>query len=268
MQMTRELAVFKFNDKVIRRAPGNGDRILYCINDICAALGLKQVSKIILRLNKGATSRHLPDNEEVTSKHLLSGGVTWIKADTAGGVQQMAFTDEVGLYDIISKSRSPLAKVLYRKLIETVPEMRQERVVNEVVPTHNLDLAAISALAQGIIGLTGHVEVIQTDVNSLKTDVALLKTAHEITARLPSVPPLTRRNEIILFINKYMANHPGEFTEYEHIWNHLYDAYRLRTRRDIKREARASRFMSTLAYVQSVGEIDRLWVVARDLFGK
>ena len=266
MQKTKELAVFKFNDKVIRRAPGNGGRILYCINDICAALGLKQVSKIILRLNKGATTRHLPDNEGVPNKHLLSGGVTWIKADTAGGVQQMAFTDEVGLYDIISKSRSPLAKVLYRRLIEAVPAMRQERAVAEMAPSYNLTLESIRAITQEIIRMVTDIKSMHAELGYSRKDVFQLKSGQD--ALLPEVPPLTRRNEIILLINKYMANHPGEFTEYEHIWNHLYDAYRLRTRRDIKRETRASRFMSTLAYVQSVGEIDRLWVVARDLFGK
>ena len=257
MQMTKELTVFKFNEHTIRRVPGGDGKIHYCVTDVCASLGIKRTKDVIARLMKGGDNNPIP-----------SGGITWIESQTAGGIQRLPYTDEVGLYDIISKSRKPLAKLLYRQLIEAVPAMRQEIAGTEVVPTHNLDLSSIKALAQGIIGLTGHVEVIQTDVNLLKTDVALLKTAHESNALLPVVQPLTRRNEIILFIDKYMAKHPWEFNDFEDIWNHLYDVFRYRTKRDIKREARNSGYKSVLAYVQSVDEIDRLWVVARDLFDR
>jgi prophage antirepressor-like protein len=255
MQMTKDLTVFKFNDKVIRRSNGVDGRILYCIADVCAALGIKKTNEVVNRLTRGAVNNAS-----------LTANITLVDYPTNGGVQRMVYTDEVGLYDIIGKSRKPLAKILFRKLIEAVPAMRQEMTVTEVVPA--LDLASIKALAQGIIGLTGHVEVIQTDVNVLKTDVALLKTAHESNALLPVVQPLTRRNEIIVFIDKYMAKHPWEFNDFEDIWNHLYDVFRYRTKRDIKREARNSGYKSVLAYVEYVGEIDRLWVVARDLFDR
>ena len=277
MQMTKELTVFKFNDKVIRRSNGVDGRILYCIADVCAALGIKKTNEVVNRLTRGAVnnaslSREDVGNnaplsrEEVDNNASLAANITMVDYPTTGGVQRMVYTDEVGLYDIIGKSRKPLAKILFRKLIEAVPAMRQEIAVTDVVP--NLDLASIKALAQGIIGLTGHVEVIQTDVNLLKTDVALLKTAHESNALLPVVQPLTRRNEIIVFIDKYMAKHPWEFNEFDDIWNHLYDVFRYRTKRDIKREARNSEYKSVLAYVEYVGEIDRLWVVARDLFDR
>ena len=196
MQMTKELTVFKFNDKVIRRSNGVDGRILYCIADVCAALGIKKTNEVVNRLTRGAVnnaslSREDVGNnaplsrEEVENNASLAVNITLVDYPTTGGVQRMVYTDEVGLYDIIGKSRKPLAKILFRKLIEAVPAMRQERVATNVVP--NLDLASIKALAQGIIGLTGHVEVIQTDVNLLKTDVALLKTAHESNALLPVV---------------------------------------------------------------------------------
>ena len=265
---TKELTIFKFDDNVIRRTTGADGRILYCIADICIALGIKGTQEVIARLTKGHFN-NIPLADKGAGNNIpLSGVVTWLDGITAGGVQRMAYTDEVGLYDIISKSRKPLAKVLYRKLIEAVPSMRQEKATTEIVPTDKLDLVSIKALAQAIISVTGHIEDIQIDLTTLKTDVALLKTGQEVKALLPPVPPLTRRNEIILFIDKYMAKHPGEFNDFEHIWNHLYDAFRLRTRRDIKREARASRYQSVLAYVQYAGEIDRLWVVAKDLFDK
>jgi len=277
MQMTKELTVFKFNDKVIRRSNGVDGRILYCIADVCAALGIKKTNEVVNRLTRGAVNNaslscegvgnNAPlSREEVDNNASLAANITMVDYPTTGGVQRMVYTDEVGLYDIIGKSRKPLAKILFRKLIEAVPAMRQEIAVTDVVP--NLDLASIKALAQGIIGLTGHVEVIQTDVNLLKTDVALLKTAHESNALSPVVQPLPRRNEIIVFIDKYMAKHPWEFNEFDDIWNHLYDVFRYRTKRDIKREARNSEYKSVLAYVEYVGEIDRLWVVARDLFDR
>jgi len=266
MQTTKELTIFKFNDKVIRRSNGVDGRILYCIADVCAALGIKKTNEVVNRLTRGAVNNASLSREEVDNNASLAANITLVDYPTTGGVQRMVYTDEVGLYDIIGKSRKPLAKILFRKLIEAVPAMRQEMTVTEVVPA--LDLASIKALAQGIIGLTGHVEVIQTDVNLLKTDVALLKTTHESNALLPVVQPLTRRNEIIVFIDKYMAKHPWEFNDFEDIWNHLYDVFRYRTKRDIKREARNSGYKSVLEYVEYVGEIDRLWVVARDLFDR
>ncbi len=279
MQTTQELTVFKFNEQVIRRVPDRDSKIFYCIADVCAALGIKKSWKVIARLtkgatkggvltSKGATSSSPLDTEEVPSRCIVPGGITWIETVTEGGVQKMAYTDEVGLYDIISKSRKPLAKLLYRRLIEAVPVMRQEKASIDVMPAQKLELASIKALAQSIVGLTDHVDLITKNITVLQDDVAQLKTGQEVKALLPPVPPLTRRNEIILFINKYMAKYTGQFNDFEDIWNYLYDAFRLRTRRDIKREARASRYMSVLAYVQSVGEIDRLWVVARDLFDK
>jgi len=266
---TRELTIFKFNGRVIRMVPGAGGMILYCINDICAALGVGNVADVIRRLqSQDIENIDNPTYKGIDNNAPLYGAISWISSQTVGGVQRMAYTDEVGLYDIISKSRKPLAKVFYRRLIQAVPAMRQKIAVTETAPALNLDLASIKALAQTIIGVTGHIEDIHIDLTSLKNDVALLKSGQEVKALLPVVPPLTRRNEIILFINKYMAKYPCEFNEFENIWNHLYDAFRLRTRRDIKREARHSGYMSVLAYVQSVGEIDRLWVVARDLYDK
>jgi len=267
MQMTKELTVFKFNEHTIRRITGPDGKILNCIADICAGLGIKRIDDVIARLTKEADNNRPLSNTDTGNNGVASGGVTWINIRTAGGVQRMAFTDEVGLYDIISKSRKPLSKVFYRRFIEAVPPMRQRMEAIEIAPAASRELASIRALAQSIVGIVGHIEVLQTDMSAVKNDIAFLKTAQEVKALLPYVPPLTRRNEIILFINKYMANHPGKFAEFEHIWNLLYDAFRLRTGRNIKREARP-RFKSTLAYVQYVGEIDRLWAVAKDLFDK
>jgi len=265
---TKELTVFKFNDNVIRRANSVDGRILYCVTDVCAALNIKRTKDVIARLTKGGGNNPTPSSKEGVNNPILLGSISWIECQTAGGIQLLPYTDEVGLYDIIVKSRKPLAKVLYRKLIETVPAMRQERAAVESTPTYKLDLESIKALAQEIINIFIDVKDMRTEVVSLKNDVFHLKTGQEVKALLPPVPPLTRRNEIILFIDKYMAKHPCEFKDFENIWNHLYDAFRLRTRRDIKREARASRYKSVLAYVEYAGEIDRLWVVAKDLFDK
>jgi len=267
MLMTKELTVFKFNEYTIRRITGVDGKILFCIADICAALGIKRIDDVIARLTKEADNNRPLCNSDTGNNGVAIGGVIWINIQTAGGVQRMAFTDEVGLYDIISKSRKPLSKVLYRRLIEAVPPMRQQAMSPQIAPAYSHDLAHVKALTQELISCLLPLKDVFSDLATLKSDVSQLKSGQEVKALLPPVPPLTRRNEIILFINKYMANHPGEFAEFEHIWNHLYDAFRLRTGRNIKREARP-RFKSTLAYVQYVGEIDRLWVVAKDLFDK
>ena len=48
--MAKELTVFKFNGQVIRRVPGANGKIYYCVNDICAAMGVVNVADVIKKL--------------------------------------------------------------------------------------------------------------------------------------------------------------------------------------------------------------------------
>lgn len=100
-----EIKIFnspKFGD--IRTA-GNADNPAFCLTDVCKALGLSA---------KGVNQRL---SKEVISNYPLQ---------TAGGVQQVLFVNEDGLYDVILDSRKPEAKA-FRKWVtsEILPSIRR-----------------------------------------------------------------------------------------------------------------------------------------------
>ena len=78
----------------------------FCLADLCKILELPQVAKVVQRLDK-----------DVLTTHPLQ---------TAGGIQQMYFVNEDGLYDVILDSRKPEAKK-FRKWItsEVLPAIRK-----------------------------------------------------------------------------------------------------------------------------------------------
>lgn len=87
------------------RTAGTSDKPLFCLADVCNALGLtpKGVNQ---RLDKGVISTY--------------------PLETAGGTQQALFVNEDGLYDVILDSRKPEAKA-FRKWVtsEVLPTIRR-----------------------------------------------------------------------------------------------------------------------------------------------
>lgn len=87
------------------RTAGTSDNPMFCLSDLCRALGLSA---------KGVNQRL---DKEVISNYPL---------ETAGGVQQALFVNEDGHYDIILESRKPEAKK-FRKWVtsEVLPSIRK-----------------------------------------------------------------------------------------------------------------------------------------------
>lgn len=85
---------------------------LFCLYDVCKSLDLR-VKDVVVRLtkgdliSKGVVSNDPLDDEPILSKHAIM---------TPGGIQQMYFVNEDGLYDVIFDSRKPQAKK-FRKWI-------------------------------------------------------------------------------------------------------------------------------------------------------
>ncbi|MDQ0176042.1 phage antirepressor [Bacillus chungangensis] len=94
-----------FNNKKLTVIQKNND-VLFLLKDVCEILGLGQVAGVKRRLDK-----------DVISNHPL---------ETAGGVQQVTFVNEDGLYDVILDSRKPEAKK-FRKWVtsEVLPSIRK-----------------------------------------------------------------------------------------------------------------------------------------------
>lgn len=100
-----ELRIFENPQFGKVRTAGTMDNPLFCLADVCSALGLQQ-GHVRERLDKG--------------------GVSTEPLVTAGGVQNANFVNEDGLYDVILDSRKPEAKA-FRKWVtkEVLPSIRK-----------------------------------------------------------------------------------------------------------------------------------------------
>lgn len=87
------------------RTAGTSDNPLFCLADLCKALGLT---------SKGVNQR------------LDKGVISTYPLQTAGGIQQALFVNEDGLYDVVLESRKPEAKA-FRKWVtsEVLPSIRK-----------------------------------------------------------------------------------------------------------------------------------------------
>lgn len=87
------------------RVIGDVENPRFCLADVCKVLEL-QAAAVMRRLDKGVTSSH--------------------PLQTAGGIQQVTFINEDGLYDVILDSRKPAAKKFRKWLTsEVIPSIRK-----------------------------------------------------------------------------------------------------------------------------------------------
>ncbi|WP_270985564.1 Bro-N domain-containing protein [Campylobacter helveticus] len=92
------------------RVIGNANNPLFCLSDICKALGLsvKNVARAIRKEFEGVVLNTTP-------------------LQTAGGVQKMIFVTEPQLYYVLMRSDKPNAKIFRRWVINKVlPQIRKQ----------------------------------------------------------------------------------------------------------------------------------------------
>lgn len=131
--MKSEIKIFE-NEKFGNvRVAGTSEEPLFCLADVCQVLDLTP-SKVAQRLDEG-----------VLSKYPL---------ETGGGIQQVNFVNEDGLYDTILDSRKPEAKQ-FRKWItsEVLPSIRKNGgyISNQEQLTPEQIVANALIVAQNII---------------------------------------------------------------------------------------------------------------------
>ena len=99
------IQLFKNSEFGTIRTGGTSEEPLFCLADVCKALGLR-TGDVRIRLDKG-----------VVSTQPLA---------TTGGVQKVTFVNEDGLYDVILDSRKPQAKAFRKWLTsEVIPSIRK-----------------------------------------------------------------------------------------------------------------------------------------------
>ena len=167
--MTNQLQVFNNEDFGEIRTAGTADNPLFCLADVCRVLELT-VKGVVQRIDK-----------EVISTYPLQ---------TAGGIQQMYFVNEDGLYDVILDSRKPEAKK-FRKWItaEVLPSIRKTGAymtprVDEVKPSQMvMEIGAMSTALQNTFG-------VQKGISLLKaTDAISNYYNFDLTPLKELVPP-------------------------------------------------------------------------------
>lgn len=92
------------------RTVGTPDDPKFCLADVCRSLELR-IDGVVARLKEDP---------------ITAGVLSQSPVQTAGGIQQMYFVNEDGLYDVILESRKPAAKK-FRKWItsEVLPSIRK-----------------------------------------------------------------------------------------------------------------------------------------------
>ena len=182
---------------------------MFCLPDVCKALGLTQPSKVKERLNEK--------------------GVTKIPTLTAGGEQKLLYVNESNLYKTIFQSRKEAA------------ERFTDWVTGEVLPTirksgsYNIPMTTdqkIQLLAQGNVELNQKVEALDKDLQDFKQDMPLLALeCQRITrAKNQKVVPLMGGKTAPAYKNKSLMR-----KVYSDIDNQLRREFGVNTYKAIKR---------------------------------
>ena len=124
---------------------------MFCLSDVCKALGLTQPSKVKDRLN--------------------AKGVSSIPTLTAGGEQKLLYINESNLYKTIFQSRKESAERFTDWVTsEVLPEIRKTGSYQKPMTTDQ----KIQLLAQGNVELTERIGKVDKDLQEFKADMPLL----------------------------------------------------------------------------------------------
>lgn len=124
---------------------------MFCLSDVCKALGLTQPSKVKERLNEK--------------------GVSSIPTLTAGGEQKLLYINESNLYKTIFQSRKESAERFTDWVTsEVLPAIRKTGAYQKPMTTDQ----KIQLLAQENVELTEKIEKVNDDLQEFKKDMPLL----------------------------------------------------------------------------------------------
>jgi prophage antirepressor-like protein len=255
MQMTKALTIFKFKGKSIRILPDERGELLYCIRDICDSIEIKKVNDVIKRLTKGTGNSAVHSGKEIDNTYLLcntdtdnngvasSIGTVIIDTPTETGLRPMAYTDEVGLYDIISRSRKPIAKIFHRQLLGALPVLRKLALRGK--ESTGRSTPEITSTEQVIIDTNNRVKALERTVSAclpcMQQNIAKIQADQMIGVKLLKAGTLPQINDIDwrARLNQDIRNISVKFNWPEHdCWNMVYYEDKYRNHRDIKAIAR------------------------------
>jgi prophage antirepressor-like protein len=212
MQTTKEVTVIE-----LKGIPGfldeNGQP-WFLLRAVCQAAEMENNSHVKDRINP----------EDTLLKH----------TPTAGGIQEMLYVNESGLYAVIGGSRKSKARALCQALLKEIPSLRQ----------NNQDIQRIAELEERIAKLErggGHL--------------------------LTTVPEIADRARLNMIIRKFVGRQVerGYFYSYPDAWRELYYQFYYRYHHDLKACAR-NRKCDVLDYAESKGFMGELVNLAGHIF--
>lgn len=146
-----ELQIFNSEEFGDIRTVQLNNEPMFCLSDVCKALGLTQPSKVKDRLNEK--------------------GVSSIPTLTAGGEQKLLYINESNLYKTIFQSRKESAERFTDWVTsEVLPAIRKTGAYQMPMTTDQ----KIQLLAQGNVELTEKIEKVNEDLQEFKKDMPLL----------------------------------------------------------------------------------------------
>lgn len=158
---------------------------MFCLSDVCKALGLTQPSKVKDRLN--------------------AKGVSSIPTLTAGGEQKLLYINESNLYKTIFQSRKESAERFTDWVTsEVLPEIRKTGSYQKPMTTDQ----KIQLLAQGNVELTERIDKVDKDLQEFKADMPLLALECQRTTRAKNqkVVPLMGGKSAPAYKNKSLMH--------------------------------------------------------------
>lgn len=146
-----ELQIFNSEEFGDIRTVQLNNEPMFCLSDVCKALGLTQPSKVKDRLNEK--------------------GVSSIPTLTAGGEQKLLYINESNLYKTIFQSRKESAERFTDWVTsEVLPAIRKTGAYQKPMTTDQ----KIQLLAQGNVELTERIDKVDKDLQEFKADMPLL----------------------------------------------------------------------------------------------
>lgn len=180
-----ELQIFNSEEFGDIRTVQLNNEPMFCLSDVCKALGLTQPSKVKDRLNEK--------------------GVSSIPTLTAGGEQKLLYINESNLYKTIFQSRKESAERFTDWVTsEVLPAIRKTGAYQKPMTTDQ----KIQLLAQGNVELTEKIDKVDKDLQEFKADMPLLALeCQRITrAKNQKVVPLMGGKDAPAYKNKSLMH--------------------------------------------------------------
>lgn len=231
--------LFYFENMDIRTITKEDGSIWFCAKDVCAILDIK---------NHADAISNIKQNHKVI-----------VSTDTLGGLQNMSYVSEAGLYKLIFVSRKENAEVF------------QDWVTGVVIPsirkTGSYSIQKPKSTIEILQGSINELARIDNEVKSINKDLVDLKSFRTESLLEPErslIIPLQKetRAKVRDLVDWYVAKSID--VGHKVVWNKLYKEFLLRYKINVKSRAKDKK-ISTLSYIETINRMEELFAIASEI---